>query len=165
MSKVALLIIDMQKNCKEDTSCKVSFEKAVEYINEISEYFRKKKYPVVIIQDVEAGGPEIEGFKCVDELVVSDKDFFVHKTYSNAFWKTELDTILKSEVVDCIIISGFAVEHCVLFTYNGAIERGYNTFLLQNGLAGFNDDEIKSIQSLRSVISYEALEYFLKETL
>ena len=162
MSKVALLVIDIQKNCKEATSCKSSFEKAVEYINEISEYFRKKNHPVIIIQDVEAGGPETDGFKCVEELVVSDNDFFIHKTYSNAFWETKLDTILKSEGVDCVIISGFAAEHCVLFTYNGAIERGYNTFLLQNGIAGFADDEIKRIQSLRSVVSYEALEYFLK---
>ena len=165
MSKVALLIIDMQKNCKEATPCKVSFEKAIDYINEISQYFRNKNHPVVIIQDVESGGSETEGFKCVDELIVSDNDFFVHKTYSNAFWETELDTILKSEGVDCIVISGFAVEHCVLFTYNGGIERGYNTFLLQNGIAGFADDEIKRIQSLRSVVSYEALEYFLKEIL
>jgi nicotinamidase-related amidase len=164
MSKVALLVIDMQKNCKEATSCKVAFEKAVEYINEISEYFRKKNHPVVIIQDLEAGGAETEGFKCVEELIVSDNDFFVHKTYNNAFWETELHTILKNEGVDCVVISGFAVEHCVLFTYNGAIERGYNTFLLQNAMAGFDDEEIKRIPSLRSVISYEALEYFLKET-
>ena len=162
MSKVALLVVDMQKNCKEATSCKSSFEKAVEYINEISEFFRKKKLPVLIIQDIEAGGPETEGFKCVEELAVSDNDFFVHKTYSNAFWQTELDTILKSEGVDCIIISGFAAEHCVLFTYNGAIERGYSTFLLQNGIAGFDEEEIKRIHSLRSVVNYEALEYFLK---
>lgn len=162
MSKVALLIIDMQKNCKEATSCKVAFGKAVEYINEISQYFRSKKHPVVIIQDVEAGGAENDGFKCVEELEVSDNDFFVHKAYSNAFWETELDTILKSEGVDCIVVSGFAAEHCVLFTYNGAIERGYNAFLLQNGIAGFDVDEIKRIQSLRAVVSYEALEYFLK---
>jgi len=162
MSKIAFLVIDMQKNCKEATCCKASFEKALEYINEISEYFRDKNQPVVIIQDVEAGGPDTEGFKCVEELVVSNNDFFVHKTCSNAFWETDLDNILKSQGVDCVVISGFAAEHCVLFTYNGAIERGYNAFLLQNGIAGFDDEEIKRIQSLRSVISYEALEYFLK---
>ena len=86
MSKVALLIVDMQKNCKEETSCKASFEKAVEYINEISQYFRRRKYPVVIIQDVEAGGPDTDGFKCVDELIVSDSDFFVQKSFCNAIW-------------------------------------------------------------------------------
>jgi len=37
--------------------------------------------------------------------------------------------------------------------------------LLQNGVTGFDDDddEIKRIQSLRFVVSYEALEYFLKK--
>lgn len=162
MSKTALLIVDMQKNCKEETSCRASFEKAVEYINEISQYFRSKKYPVVIIQDVEAEGPETDGFKCVDELIISNSDFFVQKSFSNAFWKTELDDILKRNGVDCVVISGFAAEYCVLFTYNGAVERGYNAFLLQNGVAGFNDDEIRRIQLLRSVISYDALEYFLR---
>ena len=161
MSKVALLVIDMQKNCKEATSCKETFEKAVEYINEISQYFRKKNHPVIIIQDIETGGPETDGFNCVDELEVSDNDFFVNKIFSNAFWQTELDTILKGEGVDCLVISGFSAEQCVIFTYNGAIERGYNSFLLQNGIAGFDDDEVKRIQLLRSVICYEALEYFL----
>lgn len=40
-----------------------------------------------------------------------------------------------------------------------------NPVITPNGIAGFDDDEIKRIQSLRSVVSYEALEYFLKETL
>jgi len=99
----------------------------------------------------------------VDDLIVSDSDFFVQKSFSNAFWETELDSILKREGVDCVVISGFAAEYCVLFTYNGAVERGYNAFLLQNGIAGFSDDEIRRIQLLRSVVSYDALEYFLKE--
>jgi nicotinamidase-related amidase len=163
MSKVALLIIDMQKFCKESTPCKTSFEKAAEYINEISGFFREKKLPVVIIQDVEAGGEGTEGFKCVEELLVSENDIFIQKAHCNAFWETELDGILKKEGVDCVIVSGFAVEYCVLFTYNGARERGYHTFILQHGVAGMDEDEIKGIQSLRPVISYDALEYFLKE--
>lgn len=111
MSKVAFLIVDMQKNCKENTPCKAAFDKAVEYINEVSQYFRQKNHLVVIIQDVEAGGPETEGFACVEELEVSDKDLTLHKSFSNAFWETELDNILKKEDIDCVIVSGFAVEH------------------------------------------------------
>lgn len=161
MSKTAFLIVDMQKNCKELTSFKKSFEEAADYINEVSEFFRKNNYPVVIIRDVEGGGPGTEGFECIDELLTSEKDFFINKSFCNAFWKTELDNTLKQEDVDCVVISGFAAEHCVLFTYNGAVERGYHTFLLQNGVAGFDEEEAKRIQLLRSVVSYEALEYFL----
>jgi len=43
MSKTAFLIVDMQKNCKEITSCKASFEEAADYINEVSQFFRTKK--------------------------------------------------------------------------------------------------------------------------
>lgn len=161
MSKTALLVIDMQKNCKEETPCKETFEKAIEYINEISNYFRKKGLPVVIIRDVEAGGPGTDGFNCVEQLDVSENDFFVNKAFNNAFWQTDLDDMLKNEGVDCVVICGFAVEHCVLFTYNGAIERGYSAFLLQKGVAGYDDEEVKRIQLRRSVISYEAIEYFL----
>lgn len=159
--KVALLIVDMQRGCREATPCKSAFDNSVEYINEVSQYFRKKDYPVVIIKDIEVGSPGTLEFECIEDLVVLDKDIVIHKQYSNSFWETELDIVLKKLEVDCVIVSGFAAEHCVLFTYNGACERGYKAFLLQNGIAGFDEEEIKRIQLLRPVINYEALEYFL----
>jgi len=159
--KVALLIVDMQKGCRETTQCKSSFDNSVEYINEVSQYFRKKNNPVVIIKDIEVGSPGTIEFEIVEDIVISDKDIVIHKQHCNSFWETELDEKLKTEGVDCIIVSGFAAEHCVLFTYNGARERGYKVFLLQNGIAGFDEEEIKRILLLRPVINYEALEYFL----
>lgn len=159
--KVALLIVDMQRGCRETTQCKSSFDNSVEYINEVSQYFRKKNSAVVIIKDIEVGSPGSIEFECVEEIVVSDKDIVIHKQHCNSFWETDLDEILKAEGVECIIVSGFAAEHCVLFTYNGARERGYKVFLLQNGIAGFDEEEIKRIQLLRPVINYQALEYFL----
>lgn len=159
--KVALLIVDMQRGCREITPCKLAFDNSIEYINEISQYFRKKNYPVVVVKDIEVGSPGTIEFEFVDDLIISDKDIVIHKKHCNAFWETELDNILKAEGIDCIIVSGFAAEHCVLFTYNGARERGYAVFLLQNGIAGFDEDEIKRIQLLRPVVNYQALEYFL----
>lgn len=159
--KVALLIVDMQRGCREDTPCKLAFDNSVKYINEISKYFRKKNYPVVIIKDIEVGSPGSEEFECVDDLVISDNDIIINKQHCNSFWETELDSVLKTEGVDGIIVSGFAAEHCVLFTYNGARERGYKVFLLQNGIAGLDEEEIKRVQLLRPVVNYQALEYFL----
>lgn len=157
---IALLIIDMQNGCKEETRCKDAFNEAVLYINEISGYFRKKNYPVVIVKDLSVGEIGSESFEFVDEVDIEDSDIVVHKAHNNAFWETDLDKILKDKGIDAVVISGFAAEYCVLFSYNGAVERGYNTFLLQNGVAGMDIEEIKKIQLLRSVISYKALEYF-----
>jgi len=162
MSKTALLIVDMQKNCKTNASSTDSFLSAVAYINEVSKIFRSKSLPVVIIQDLEDAGPGEEGFDCVDELIMEESDFHIHKRFSNSFWQTELDTLLRSQDVDGVVVCGFAAEYCVLFTYNGAVERGYSTFLLQHGIAGVHEEEINRIQQLRPVVSYNALGYFLK---
>lgn len=160
LCKVALLIIDMQKGCKEETPYKDAFNEAVMYINEISGYFRKKEYPVVIVKDLSVGEVGSDRFEFIDEIDTLDNDIVVHKNFNNAFWETELDNILREKDIEAVIISGFAAEYCVLFTYGGAVERGYETFLLQNGIAGMDLDEIKKIQLLRPVISYKAIEYF-----
>lgn len=162
MGKPAFLIVDMQKNCQESASSQALFSTALWYINTVGDLFRKRKLPVVIIQDLEDGGPGTEGFDCVEKLKIESGDIHIHKLFSNAFWQTELDAILKANDVDFVIIAGFAAEHCVLFTFNGARERGYKTVLLQNGIAGLDEDEVRRIQLLRPVINFRALEYFIK---
>ena len=162
MGKPAFLIVDMQKNCQDSASSQASFSTALWYINTVGDLFRKRSLPVVIIQDLEDGGPGTEGFDCVEELKIESSDFHIHKLFSNAFWQTELDAFLKANDVDFVIIAGFAAEHCVLFTFNGARERGYKAVLLQNGIAGLDEDEVKRIQIMRPVINFRALEYFIK---
>lgn len=162
---IALLIIDMQKGCKKDTGAQEEFNEALMYINETSRMFRENGKDVIVIQDVEVGnGPGSEEFEVVDELVVAESDHIIHKEYNNAFWKTELDEYLRKKKIEFLVLCGFAAEYCVLFTLNGAIERGYNAVLLQKGVAGIDRDEIKAMQLRRPVISYQALEYIIKKS-
>lgn len=162
---IALLIIDMQKEFISKDKYKESLTDALEYINETAELFRSKNLPVVVIQDKEAAdGPGSEGFENVDELVVKDTDHSIHKFYSNSFWQTELDELLKSLKVEFVVISGFAAEYCVLFTYNGAEERGYGASLLQHGIAGVDITQVKETQLIRPVISLDALDFFISNS-
>lgn len=161
---IALLIIDMQKGCKNSTKAKDIFESAVMYINETSRLFRENGKDVIIVQDMEVGeGPGSEEFEVVDEINVAESDYVIHKKYCSAFWKTELDDYLKKRDIDFLVLCGFAAEYCVLFTFNGAIERDYNAVLLQKGIAGYDPHAVKSMQLLRPIISYEALEYLVKK--
>ncbi|WP_170311505.1 cysteine hydrolase family protein [Vallitalea okinawensis] len=161
---IALLIIDMQKEFKTIEHCKRSINEALEYINEASDMFRKAKRPVIIIQDEETDdGPGSGGFELMEELVTNLTDHYITKTYSNAFWKTDLESLLHSLDIEFVVISGFAAEHCVLFSLNGALERGFGASVLQNGIAGFNEEIIKQTQLCRPVISLESLEYMLKK--
>lgn len=46
----------------------------------------------------------------------------------------------------------------MLFTYNGAVERGYSPVLLQNGLLSRHDDPIAAASLDRNLISHTAVE-------
>ncbi|WP_202708988.1 cysteine hydrolase family protein [Sporosalibacterium faouarense] len=159
---IALLIIDMQKEFSEMEQCKIMISSALEYINEVGHLFRKAGNPIIIIQDEEVGdGPGSEGYELMDDLEIMDSDIYLSKIYSNSFWKTDLEKILKNLDVEFVVVSGFAAEHCVLFTYNGALERGFGASILQHGIAGFDKRRVKDTQNIRDVISYQALEYML----
>ncbi len=161
---IALLVIDMQKEFLSINKCKESITDSLEYINETASLFRSANKPVIIIQDEEVGdGPGSEAYELMEEFTTSDTDIKVKKLYSNAFWKTDLEKLLKDLEVEFVVISGFACEHCVLFTYNGALERDFAASLLQHGISGFDAEIVKTTQNTRAVISIEALDYLLKK--
>lgn len=161
---IAMLIIDMQKGCIVNEESRETMAAAVETINEVSGYFRKAGKPVVVIQDREVDdGPGNEGYEVIDELEVADTDILVSKVHANSFYETQLETILHDLGIEFLVISGFAAEYCVLFTYNGARERGFDTSLLQHGVAGLSKARVQDTLLLRPTISYEALQFFLKQ--
>ena len=165
--KTALLIIDMQNGCYEATEEKKIFLEAADYINDVSEMYRSKGLPVIVVQDLEVGEGKGEGpqdFDVHPSVNVEPSDIRVHKVYSNSFWETNLEEILKEHGVDFLVISGFAAEYCITYTYGGAEERGYNAALLQHGIAGMEKDAIRHTQRIRPVIAHSVLGYFLENT-
>lgn len=99
----------------------------------------------------------------IPEIVVEPNDIQMTKEYSNAFWKTELEMMLREKEIGLVVVAGFAAEHCVLFTYNGAIERGFKTVILQKGILSTQDDAIHNTYSDRHMISYPVIEFLLHE--
>ncbi|NGZ76967.1 cysteine hydrolase family protein [Saccharibacillus alkalitolerans] len=157
--KIAFLIIDMQTvhlggvpQPKIDGVC--------EYINYVSRVMREAGHPVIHIQDIEGMTEETrEHYRTIGEVATDASDLFVTKEYSNAFWKTELEDVLKGQEIERLILAGFAAEHCVQFTYNGAIERGFGPVLLQNGILSRHDDAVAAAYRDRNLISYPAAEW------
>lgn len=163
MGKIALLMIDVQKGVRQGLGPDMQrkFDEVIQYMNATSSLFRQVGLPVVVVQDLSLGDPDSESFACVNELVIHQEDRVIHKTHNNAFWKTELEDVLKERDVDAVVLSGFAAEYCVLFSYNGAKERGFTASILQHGVAGVTLEGIRSIETLRPVVSYEALAYMV----
>jgi nicotinamidase-related amidase len=136
--------------------------KSTIYINHVSNILRNTGHLVIHIKDIEGyDNLNDDDLTIIDEIVVESNDMIFTKSNSNAFWNTDLETTLKNLNVDFLIISGFAAEHCVLFTYNGAIERGFNTSILQNGVIS-EDNNPYNILKDRNLISYNSIEYIIK---
>ena len=159
--KPALLVIDMQKQFFEGSEqTRRSLESAVEYINAAIDMFRKKNLPAISIQHVNPEDgltPEAPGFALPETLNVLPSDIHIHKTYGNAFTKTQLDAELRKLGVDTLIITGFCAEYCVLSTYRGALDQDFHPILFRGGLASVNPENIGFVERVNDIISYGAL--------
>jgi nicotinamidase-related amidase len=159
--KPALLVIDMQEvffNRSPEVSR--SLTAAVEYINAAIELFRDKKLPVFIIEDVEEEDgrvPGSPGFDTTLKIDLKPGDPRVHKTYGNAFNKTNLHQQLQELEVDTLFLTGFAASQCVLSTYRGALDLDYDPLLIRGSLADANQDRIRFVEDISELLSYFAL--------
>ncbi|MFT9497251.1 isochorismatase family protein [Anaerosolibacter sp.] len=156
---IGLLIIDVQKAFIGHRKGEEEYHNTFEYINETATLFRKAGKSVIIVRDIEGGNDDT--YQNVEELIVEDSDIEVLKEFSNSFWKTNLETILKEKNVDFVVLCGNAAEYCVLATYNGAIERGFGAAMLQHGIFANHTNGLVHIYNNRALISYEVISYML----
>jgi nicotinamidase-related amidase len=159
---IALLIIDVQEAFIGHRKGEREFLNTFEYINETASLFRKANKPVIIVRDIEGGNGDT--FQNVEELIIEDSDIEVLKVYSNSFWKTDLEEILKEKNVDFVILCGNAAEFCILATYNGAIERDFGAAMLQHGIFARHPIGLEDIYNNRALVSYEVVSYMLSNS-
>ena len=164
--KPALLIIDVQKEFyKPGGQTAESLKEAVEYINAAIDLFREKDLPIFCIQHIDEKDkliPGEQGFEVPDEMNIISSDTRIHKTYGNAFTKTTLESKIREQGIDTLIITGFCAEYCVLSTYRGAEDLDLTPILLRGALASSNLENIKFVESINEIISYEALKKVLE---
>jgi len=156
---MALLIIDVQEAFIGNQKGEQGYHTTFEYINETAALFRNAGKPVIIVRDIEGG--DDDRFQNVEELLVKNSDIEVLKEFSNSFWKTNLEEILKERNIDFVVICGNAAEYCVLATYNGALERNFGAAMLQHGVFAKHPNGLLDIYNNRSLVSYEVISYML----
>jgi nicotinamidase-related amidase len=163
--KPALLVIDVQKEFyKYSTQTAQSLNNAVEYINIAIALFRAKNLPIVCVQHMNEKDkliPGEEGFELPEGLNILPSDICIHKTYGNAFNKTDLQGKLHELDVDTVIVTGYCAEFCVLSTFRGAKDLDLTPIILRGALASDSLENIKFVESISDIISYGALKMIL----
>ncbi|MBI5962190.1 MAG: cysteine hydrolase [Chloroflexi bacterium] len=157
MMNPALLVIDPQNDFFESDNLNlVEFQRVLPTINDAIAFFKKQNWLVIFIQHTSSkkalgtyAWKIYEGFKFVPE------DFQISKRYSNAFWKTKLNSLLKSSQIDFVLVAGFCSEHCVLSTLRGAYERGYKGMVLRDAIASLDDRNTDFVLNISKNLSLD----------
>ncbi len=134
--KPALLVIDIQ-NAYLPMMDQQDVATGMEAINELIGVFRKHDYPVILVYHHELGQPLAPGdpaFEFPASVNILESDPRVIKHHPSAFTKTNLDELLKAKGVTSLYLSGLSATGCVLATYFGALDRAYETVMVNEAL-------------------------------
>lgn len=148
--KPALLILDMLNAFDFPEAKKILpyATKAAKKISRIKSHFRKKKLPVIYVND-NFGQWQSDWRRlfetCISEkslgrdiavmLKPEDDDYFILKPKHSGFYSTNLEVLLEELNVQKLVITGIAGNICVLFTVNDAHMRDYSIIVPRDGTA------------------------------
>ncbi len=150
----ALLVLDMQNYFLLETShafIPSAFE-IIPQINSLVREFTARKLPVIFTKNINT--PENAGMmsKWWKDLITEDnplseitkdittgKSTIITKSQYDAFYETELDSILKGKEVQQLVITGVMTHLCCETTARTAFVRGYEVFFPVNGTATYNE--------------------------
>lgn len=154
--KPALLIIDMQECITRDTASPlyIGMESEIQRINELAQAFRDKALPVAYtvtfytpphFADAGAFGrklPLLQGMgrdapgSALDrDLVREPSDFVIDKKFPSGFYGTHLQSLLTSQQVDTVVITGNSTSGCCRATAVDAVSGGFNVIVASDGVA------------------------------
>lgn len=115
-----VMVIDMQNGVLE--SPRRAREQTAARINQLIDAAEK----VIFIQHHEAElQPGSEAFDIIPELHRPAGALYVTKTACDAFYRTTLDSLLKQNEINELVICGCATDYCVDTTVKNGVSRGY----------------------------------------
>ena len=126
----ALLVIDMQRDVVGHAH---EVDRVVANINALIAKARAEDVPVVWVQHSDDEMPQgSEGWQYVPELVRTEGEPLVHKSYGDSFEATDLEAILSEHKVGRVVVTGAQTDACIRSTLHGALVRGYDTTLVED---------------------------------
>lgn len=78
------------------------------------------------------------GAQIIDELPVGEKDMIIKKTRFSAFFKTDMDNILKEKSINEVHVVGVCTSICVMDTVGDLRNRDYDDVVYSKGVSDFD---------------------------
>ena len=125
---LGLLVIDMQVGVMHGQT-RFDADGVIQRIHELTAAVRAADGAVIYIQhEGKTGGPYEPGtprWKILPALDRRPEDPVVAKTACDAFYRTDLDAVLREREIDQLLITGCCTDFCVDTTIRAAASRDY----------------------------------------
>ena len=129
----ALLIIDMQIGSFSPYSARYNTMEVISKINQLAEAFHQQNDKIIYIKHNGSKEncliPNTTEYNILPELVQNTTDITVVKEANDAFYQTELESILKQNSITQLYICGCATDYCVDATVKSALTKDYELFI------------------------------------
>lgn len=175
MEKSALLVIDMLEDfVREEAPLEVpSTRKIIPFLQKEIKKARELGMPVIYVCDAhEKEDIEFkkygwlphcikgtEGARIIEEIKPEEGDIIVEKKTYSGFYNTNLEAILKEKGIENLYLTGCVTHICILFTASDAVLRGFNVYVLENGIAGLEEEDHKAaLRIMKNVLGVKIIE-------
>ena len=131
----AVLVIDVQQGLCEGEGAAFDCDGTIARINLVTRKARHAGAPVVFIQHESRSGYLEHGsaqWQLAKGLEVEPADLRLRKTTPDAFLRTELEAVLRSQKVESVVICGMHSEFCVDTTTRRALALGFPVVLVSD---------------------------------
>jgi nicotinamidase-related amidase len=159
----ALLVVDVQNEYLPFMS-EAGKPLSLRMINGCIWLFRQKGFPIIRVYNTHPQwGPKIdsEAFAFSSAITVTEDDLKIIKNFPSAFRNTDLDSLLKKKGCNTLFLCGLSATGCVLATYHGAAERGYDVFMVKDAVMSPNRTDTKVIEDISNSVNFQTLMFML----
>lgn len=139
----AVLVIDVQSALFDPEPRPFDVNCVLDKINVVTNWARSSNFPVIFIQHEQVQSVmeyASSGWQLQADLVTKDTDIIVRKTTPDSFLRTNLESVLKRNEIDHLVVVGYASEFCVDTTVRRAASLGYSIELISDAHTTHNKD-------------------------
>ncbi|MDD4950262.1 isochorismatase family protein [Sulfuricurvum sp.] len=140
-AKRALLVIDVQNEYFTGKLPVCYPENSLPNVLKSIEAAKEHDIPVIMVQhtllspEAKAFIKGTDGWELLDEMKSVNYDYYIEKNFPSAFVGTDLETWLRQNGIDTIVISGYMTQFCCDTTARYAYHLGFNVEFLSDATA------------------------------
>jgi len=143
MTKTALIVVDVQKGFDDPSWGTRNNPDAESNITKLIAAWRHRRWPVIHIQHCSLLSdsplnPTHRGNAFKEVAKPLDGEAVFTKTVNSSFIGTGLETHLRSQFIEDLVIVGLTTDHCVSTTTRMAGNLGFDTVLVSDATATFD---------------------------